>query len=52
MNLESKNNLFPIFLKLDQLNLVLIGGGIIGLEKLTAVLTNSPNTPINLIAIY
>ena len=50
MSIEEKNNLFPIFLKLDQLNLVLIGGGIIGLEKLTAVLTNSPNTPINLIA--
>ncbi|UAY52988.1 precorrin-2 dehydrogenase/sirohydrochlorin ferrochelatase family protein [Ferruginibacter albus] len=44
------NNLFPIFLKLEQLRLLIIGGGNIGLEKLQRVLENSPKTSIKLIA--
>ncbi|MFT5883934.1 MAG: precorrin-2 dehydrogenase/sirohydrochlorin ferrochelatase, partial [Arcticibacterium sp.] len=38
------NNLFPIFLKLEQMNLLIVGGGYVGLEKLEAVLKNSPKT--------
>ncbi len=45
------NNLFPVFLKLEQLSLLIVGGGYVGLEKLTAVLHNSPATKINLVAI-
>jgi siroheme synthase-like protein len=48
--LKETNNLFPIFLKLEKLRLVMVGGGLIGLEKLEAVLANSPNTKITLIA--
>lgn len=44
------NNLFPVFLKLEQLNLVIVGGGYIALEKITAVLDNSPNTKVKLVA--
>ena len=44
------NPLFPIFLKLEQMHLVVIGGGYVGLEKLSAVLQNSPATRITLIA--
>jgi len=44
------NNLFPIFLKLDQLQTLIIGGGYVGLEKITAVLENSPEANITLIA--
>ena len=36
------NQLFPVFLKLNQLKVLLVGGGNIGLEKLQAVLINSP----------
>jgi hypothetical protein len=48
--LKETNNLFPIFLKLEKLRLVMVGGGLIGLEKLEAVLANSPNTKITLVA--
>jgi siroheme synthase-like protein len=44
------NQLFPIFLKLNQLRTVLIGGGAIGLEKLTAITSNSPQSQVTVIA--
>lgn len=44
------NKLFPIFLKLEELRVLIIGGGKIGLEKITAVLNNSPATKITVIA--
>jgi len=36
------NNLFPVFLKLEHLTVLIVGGGYVGNEKLTAVLQNSP----------
>lgn len=44
------NSLYPIFLKLEKLSLLIIGGGKIALEKLESVLGNSPETPITLVA--
>ncbi len=44
------NNLFPIFLKGNELNFLIIGGGEVALEKLTAVLNNSPEAKIRLVA--
>jgi siroheme synthase-like protein len=44
------NLLFPVFLKLEELQLLIVGGGNVGLEKLTAVLRNSPATNITLVA--
>lgn len=44
------NNLFPIFLKLEQMHILIVGGGNVGLEKLEAVLKNSPKTHISLVA--
>ena len=44
------NPLFPVFLKLEQLQVLIVGGGNIGLEKITAVLNNSPQTKITLVA--
>lgn len=45
------NKLFPVFLQLEQLQLLIVGGGFIGLEKLQAVVNNSPDTTITLVAI-
>lgn len=45
------NDLFPVFLKLEQLRLLIVGGGKVGLEKLHAVIHNSPLTKITLVAI-
>ena len=46
------NYLFPIFLKLnnDDLHLLIVGGGYVGLEKIEAVLGNSPEAKITLVA--
>ena len=44
------NQLFPVFLKLNDLHTVLIGGGNVGLEKLTALVTNSPLARVTVIA--
>ena len=44
------NNLFPVFIKLENLRLLIVGGGYVGMEKLQAVLSNSPSTRITLVA--
>jgi siroheme synthase-like protein len=44
------NQLFPVFLKLENLHTVLVGGGNVGLEKLTAMLQNSPGAAITVIS--
>jgi len=45
-----RNNLFPVFLKLESLETLIIGGGHVGLEKLSAILKNSPTARISLVA--
>jgi len=44
------NQLFPVFLKLNQLHTVLIGAGNVGLEKLTAILHNSAHAAVTIVA--
>lgn len=44
------NVLFPLFLKLEQFTVLIVGGGYVGNEKLRAVLGNSPRTRIRLVA--
>lgn len=44
------NHLFPVFLKLEQLSVLIVGGGYVGKEKLTAVLQNSPQTSVRMVA--
>lgn len=44
------NELFPIYLKLDQLDCLLLGAGPVGLEKLQAILANSPQANVKVIA--
>jgi len=46
----SGNNLFPVFVKMEELRLLIVGGGKIGLEKLQTVLQNSPATQISIVA--
>jgi len=50
MNQDTGNVLFPVFFKLHQLDLLIVGGGYVGLEKLTAILKNSPNANVTLVA--
>lgn len=46
----SSNHLFPVFIKLERLHVLIVGGGNIGLEKISAVLNNSPAATITLVA--
>ena len=48
--MEQQNKLFPIFLKLETLSLLIVGGGAVALEKLSAILKNSPATKVWLVA--
>lgn len=50
--MEKGNQLFPVFLKLNQLNLLIVGGGNVGLEKASAILNNSPEVNLTLVAPY
>jgi siroheme synthase-like protein len=47
---DDSNHLFPVFLKLEELSLLIIGGGNVAFEKLNSVLNNSPQTKIKLVA--
>lgn len=44
------NNLFPVFLKLEKLHSLVVGGGYVAHEKLTAILANAPESTITLVA--
>ena len=45
-----RNELYPIFLKLHQLNALIVGGGNVGLEKLSFMLKSSPNANVEVVA--
>jgi siroheme synthase-like protein len=44
------NVLFPVFFKLHELHVLIVGGGAVGLEKLHAILKNSPEARVTLVA--
>ena len=48
--LQSRNELYPIFLKLHQLEVLIVGAGNVGLEKLEFMLKSSPRASITVIA--
>ncbi|WP_067029542.1 bifunctional precorrin-2 dehydrogenase/sirohydrochlorin ferrochelatase [Allomuricauda sp. CP2A] len=45
-----RNELYPIFLKVSNLNVLIVGGGNVGLEKLTFLLKSSPNAQVQMVA--
>ena len=45
-----RNELYPIFLKVNTLNILIIGGGNVGLEKLHFLLKSSPNANVEVLA--
>ncbi len=47
---HSGNQLFPVFFRLDKLKLLIVGGGAVGLEKISAILKNSSNAYILVVA--
>ncbi|QMU30975.1 TSUP family transporter [Adhaeribacter radiodurans] len=47
---DQENYLFPVFLKLHELHTLIVGGGLVGEEKISAVLRNSPEARVTLVA--
>ncbi len=47
---RGSNHLFPVFLRLDRLRVLVVGGGTVGLEKVRSLLRNCPVTRITLVA--
>ncbi len=46
----NRNPLFPVFIKAEQLQLMLVGAGRVAHEKLVALLSNAPETSITIVA--
>ena len=44
------NTLYPIFLKMDQLEVLIVGGGFVALEKLQFLFKSSPNAKVTLVS--
>ena len=44
------NNLYPIFIKLDEIQTLIVGGGNVGLEKVNFILSQSPQAKIKIVA--
>lgn len=44
------NNLFPVFVKLDAIRTLIVGGGKVGLEKLSGILKSSPEAKVMVVA--
>lgn len=47
---QERNELYPIFLKLHNLSVLIVGGGNVGLEKLSFLLKSSPNANVEVVA--
>lgn len=45
-----KNELYPVFLKVSALNVLIVGGGNVGLEKLTFLLKSSPGAIVVMVS--
>ena len=45
-----KNELYPLFLKVAELHILIVGGGNVGLEKLTFLLKSSPSARVLMVS--
>ena len=50
MNRMTPNELYPVFLKVSNLNILIVGGGNVALEKLSFLLKSSPNAKVQMVA--
>ncbi len=48
--MSERNELYPVFLKLHQLKLLIVGAGEVGYEKLSFILKSSPRAKVRMVA--
>ena len=44
------NNLYPVFIKLDEVQVLIVGAGNVGLEKVQFILKQSPDAKIKIVS--
>lgn len=47
---KERNNLYPVFLKVKNLNVLIVGGGNVAEEKLTFLTKSSPNAKVTMVS--
>ncbi|WP_299834439.1 bifunctional precorrin-2 dehydrogenase/sirohydrochlorin ferrochelatase [uncultured Tenacibaculum sp.] len=47
---EERNNLYPVFLKVKNLQVLIVGGGFVAEEKLTFLLKSSPDAKVTIVS--
>lgn len=50
--MEERNNLYPVFLKLSSLEVLIVGGGYVAEEKLSFILKSSPDAHVKMVATF
>src|SRR5262245_59438666 len=50
MTKTASNNLYPVFLKLDKLKVLLVGAGFVGEEKLNSIFCSAPDATVTVVA--
>ncbi len=48
--MKERNNLYPIFLKVRQLHILIVGGGLVAEEKLRFLTKSSPDAQVSMVA--
>ncbi len=48
--MEKRNNLYPVFLKVKNLEILIVGGGNVAEEKLTFLLKSSPDAKVTIVS--
>lgn len=48
--MNERNELYPVFLKVHELQVLIVGAGNVGLEKLSFLLKSSPNAKVQIVA--
>ena len=48
----NQNQLYPVFFRLDKLQMLIVGAGEVGMEKLGFILKSSPNAHIKIVATW
>ncbi|KAA1244616.1 bifunctional precorrin-2 dehydrogenase/sirohydrochlorin ferrochelatase [Aquimarina sp. RZ0] len=48
--MEERNNLYPVFLKVKNLSVLIVGGGNVAEEKLTFLLKSSPDAKVTMVS--
>ena len=47
-----RNTLYPVFLKMSSINVLIVGGGYVAEEKLSFLMKSSPDANVSMVATF